>query len=386
MQKRCIEEKTPRKIAKKCIIVRNSKKKLWITLEENCNIVPIKRTMISKIKINLTTAESDQIFKDAKAFHFTKGDGTPNIGAFMNSLIVYLVDFRKGKIKNFISSTKNRNSSKQKIEEYPDILSQASEQYFENQRTFLKQPLNSPISFRPSSQLVDIYDELMDMVPNGSSLSDYLRNMIVGYLTLSACYKIPIVCGLQFKRISESFEYQRCLNLSLGGDRKIVRPYSLLPNEDNSKLLIVGLVSEMGDPIEPFFADFLDVCESAFLSAEYCDFDADELAFLSSFKPGKDITSQREEVPAGAKIECVVEMNSKGLSTLQNDFPMVSIHSTKEAGVYKLVGGEKIIYSALLCLGSCAYCLKPLSLQTELRNAFRNGLDAYDSNGLLLEF
>nr|MCR5490568.1 hypothetical protein [Bacilli bacterium] len=350
-----------------------------------CNIVLEKRTMITKIKINFTIAETEELYADAKRFRFTKKDGTPNMGAFMNTLIVKLVEQRNTNFKKVITSIKNQSIQRSSsLEKQLDALSPDNERYFNSRLGYTKPNLNSPISFRPSSSLLAIYDEVVDRVPKGESFSEYLRSLIVGYLSLSGCYKMPIVLGDQFERIWEAFEYQRCISFVRDDQRVILRPFSISPSDDKETLVIVGLSSEMGDPMKVECLDYLEIFESAFISAEYCDFSAEEADALSSVKPSLEKADSPAKPKPAKSIKASIKVNERGLKALNDRFPMLEVKKGQE-GTFQLVGPEDDLFLALLYLGQDAFCLSPHGLQSRLRNAFADSLDAYDSNGLLLD-
>ena len=341
--------------------------------------------MITKIKINFTKAEADELSADAVRFKYVKKDGSSNMGSFMNELIQRLVDKRQADYKSLLSSIKNLGNVKTiNANTQNELLDFDSKRYFGGRLDYTKPILNTPISFRPSTDLAANFDVISDRVPRGSSISEYLRSLIVGYLSLPSCYKIPLICSTEYNRVSEAFHYQRCLNILKNGERILVRPYCMIPNSDKSSLSLIGLISEMGDPIQPIVVDFLEVFQNAFMSAEYCDFNDEEREFLNSLQPEQNLTDNSARKRPEKRSNCVIKANGRAIDLLNERFPQIEAKKAKE-GTFKLSGNEEDLYLALLYLGPDAFCVQPSSLQRRLRNAFQDADEAYDSNGILLD-
>ena len=337
--------------------------------------------MITKVKINLTRREATQLQTDGLDFGFVKSDGSLNLGSFMNALIVEL--FKAYKIHN-------ENLSKQ-------IVFSLSKTAFRNGRVLTdarlsafcgvscwasSEPLDNPISFRPSSSFLEIYDEILNRASGYGSLSEYLRSIIMDYLSYPRAFRLYLILQEQFENAKKAFELSRCLQVREGTEKHILRPYYLGPDSDLSTLILAGLISEEGEPIAYKAFDFNNVARTCFSLPFFSDFNEEELRFLSD----KTLTISKPKPQIDTTFSCDVKLDSTGVKLLKKIEQPLEIKPIIIDSFYRFSGSENDIFNALLSFGSHAFVVAPSSLKDRLLVHYKEAYESYDAGGLFLDF
>ena len=337
--------------------------------------------IITKVKINLTKRESTQLQTDGMDFGFVKSDGSVNLGSFMNTLIVELFKAYKNH---------NENLSKQ-------IVFSLSKTAFRNGRVVTdarlsafcgvscwasSEPLDNPISFRPSSSLLEIYDEILNRAAGYSSLSEYLRSILIDYLSYPRAFRLYLILQEQFENAKKAFELSRCLQVREGSEKYILRPYFLGPDSDLSTLILAGLISEEGEEIAYKAFDFNLVAKTCFSLPFFSDFNEDELQFLSD----ETLTISKPKPRIDTSFSCDVKLDSTGIKMLKKLEQPIEIKPIIIDSFYRFSGSEKDVFNTLLSFGSHAFVVAPAALKDKLLAHYKEAYESYDAGGLFLDF
>ena len=141
--------------------------------------------MTEKYKIYIPEDIKSRLANDAELFEFTKSDGSVNLNAFLKELLInYFEPYRerKEKLLNTILSDLSELSSISKTD--ADVLAdRIINTYLRDDISFSRS--NAVITLTVSGRSLEIINTIENNLLTDISLSQYMKDMFISYLSIS---------------------------------------------------------------------------------------------------------------------------------------------------------------------------------------------------------
>ncbi|MCR4991378.1 MAG: WYL domain-containing protein [Lachnospiraceae bacterium] len=170
--------------------------------------------MTEKYKIYIPEDIKSRLANDAELFEFTKSDGSVNLNAFLKELLInYFEPYRerKEKLLNTILSDLSELSSISKTD--ADVLAdRIINTYLRDDNSFSKS--NAVITLTVSGRSLEIINTIENNLLTDISLSQYLKDMFISYLSISRGNRERIIFKETYEELTEAISKRRTITFS----------------------------------------------------------------------------------------------------------------------------------------------------------------------------
>ena len=197
--------------------------------------------MTEKYKIYLSASTKNSLITDAELFEFYKKDGTVNLNAFIKQLIVnYFDEYQR---ENHILRKKLQEALTAKTEIKDQDVEDVIDEIIgirENSNSG-EDSIDESVTITVSGESQNIVNLITENLLRQMGLSEYIRNMIMAYLSMPRSEREKRIFKEEYDRISKAIaNHRRITFLTKRGKKKYtVDPYVLATSkqEQNNYLL-----------------------------------------------------------------------------------------------------------------------------------------------------
>lgn len=189
-----------------------------------------------KIKLRVSRFVSLIIYDDCFSFGFTRANGKPNVGGFVNKLIPSLLSIRKArreKIKSILSDGYQRKDAESIYETVNEVI---DEVYFDDDDLAV---LDDTVWIRPNKESEAAFDEIEDseLSITRTDMSSCLRGLLNEYVRFPKYKREQIFFKGFVEAIDEAKAESNLAAVTYRGKkmkcRVIMRLYDYLAHQDN---------------------------------------------------------------------------------------------------------------------------------------------------------
>lgn len=187
--------------------------------------------MEEKIKIYVSSDIHNILLKDMELFEFFKKDHTLNRNDFLNTLIVNYYESYQDKSNQMFERIKSILSEQQLLK-VNHLESAAHEliQYIDTKTYHLESAkMDEVISLKPTRRSRQIINYIQQCLLQGSTMSNYFRNMLASYTMLPQDKREQIIFKEQYELITEAIENDRKIYFTTkkSDTKHIASPYCI---------------------------------------------------------------------------------------------------------------------------------------------------------------
>ena len=327
--------------------------------------------MTEKYKIYLTEDIKTRLTNDAELFEFYKKDGSVNLNAFLKILIVnYFDQYRNEKEKLL-------NSIRQDISNIISISDKDSEKLADRivntylKGDFEKAEKSTAITLTVSGESYDIIGIIENNLLKDSSLSGYLKDMFVSYLSIPRSNREIIIFKDIQKAITTAISEKRIITFSTTTSEKnttfTVEPYFIAPSKEEQCNYLI--CNDVRAHIPRTFR--ISRLTSIFVTS--ADFIFDDALY-------KELQDRALRSPQSVSktVQAIVKMNSFGI----RKFKVVTKNRPdllkKEGDLYYFDWSELQLEEYFKRFGRDAIVLEPKSLRERLKKYYSLAVKAYN--------
>ena len=189
--------------------------------------------MEDKIKIHLTPYVYDIILKDCEAFEFYKSNGELNKNSFLSKLILnYYLSYQE-KENSLISIIEKE--LKEETRKYKDITLRLVNKLNKLSTSPNKEKYSSLISYKPTKETQMALSYIENYLLNGSSLSEFFRNLFSSYASLAQDQREKIIFKSQYETILRAIKEDKKIFFTTKqgrGSNHESSPYSITTSKE----------------------------------------------------------------------------------------------------------------------------------------------------------
>lgn len=324
--------------------------------------------MEEKIKIYISNDMNKILLKDMELFEFYKKDHTLNKNDFLNTLIVNYYDSYQSKSNEMFENIKEILSQniikKQQLETAAyDLI------HYIDTKTYQLESvkLDVVISLKPTKKSSQIITYIQQCLLQGSTMSNYFRNMLASYTLLPQDKREQIIFKEQYEIITEAIKNKHKIYFTTkkNENKHIASPYALTNSKE--ELFNYVLTEYKGKP----FTFRLSRIKKIIIQKESSTFSQDNIMiFEKMLKYGPQFTILRNE-------EICVVLSEKGQEMYKN----IYIHRPKpiriEEDRYYFDCSRNQITQYFFRFGKHAYIESPRDLCEEMMLNYQIGYKGY---------
>ena len=326
--------------------------------------------MTEKYKIYLSEDIKSRLTNDAELFEFYKKDGSVNLNAFLKVLIVnYFDQYRHGKEKLL-------NSIRQDISNIVSISDSDSEILADRiVNTYLKGDIENSeksiaITLTASGESYDIIGIIENNMLKDSSLSQYLKDMFVSYLSIPRSRREAIIFKDTYETITKALADKKVISFSTTTSRNTssfaVEPYFIAPSKEEQCNYLICNDTRTKHP-RTFRISRLT---SVFVTADKFELDSELYKELQE-------KALRSPQSVSKTVQAVVKMNSYGIQKFQVVTKNRPDVLRKDGDLYYFDWSELQLEEYFKRFGRDAIVLEPQSLRNRLRKYYGMAVRAY---------
>ena len=326
--------------------------------------------MEEKIKINISKEVNDILLKDMELFEFYKKDNTLNKNDFINTLIMnYHETYQKkcNELYNHIVSKLNEEFISNSISSIAHSLvhSIESNNYHSSNSKF-----DVPVSIKPTKRSSKIINYIQQCHLEGTSLSNYFRNLFASYTSLPKDKRELIIFKEQYESIQDAIQ-RKCkiyFTTKKNPDKHIASPYALSSSKE--ELFNYVLVEYKNRP----FSFRLSRMNQVVVLNEEAIIDKNCLNFLEKMKRnGPQFAYEKES-------EICVRLIGRGKEMYKRMYLHRPTPIRIEDDCYYFDCSKNQIIQYFYRFGRYAYIESPKELAEEMLNRYQSAARAYRRN------
>ena len=326
--------------------------------------------MTEKFKIYLSEDIKTRLTNDAELFEFFKKDGSVNLNAFLKILIVNYFDQYRNEKEKLLTSIR------QDISGIVSISAHDSEILADRiVNTYLKDDIeknekSTAITLTISGESYEIISIIENNLLKDSSLSGYLKDMFVSYLSIPRSNREIIIFKDIQKAIATAISEKKIITFSTTSSEKnttfTVEPYLLAPSKEEQCNYLICNDARVHIP-RTFRISRL---KSIFITSAVFPFDENLYRELQD-------KALRSPQSVSKTVQAVVKMNSFGI----RKFKVVTKNRPDilkiEGDLYYFDWPELQLEEYFKRFGRDAIVLEPESLRERLKKYYSMALRAY---------
>lgn len=326
--------------------------------------------MTEKYKVYIPEDMKNRLMNDAELFEFVKADGSVNLNAFLKSLLVSYFDLyreRKDRLWNTILADLESFSSISRKEAHI-LTDRIINTYMQEDQENLK--CNAVITLTVSGPSLSIIQTVENNLLKDTSLSQYLKDLFLSYLSNSRSDRERIVFHETFEDLEEAIQKKRPITFSTSSsDPGIVfeaNPYLIATSKEEqcNYLLCYDTITDHPRSFR------ISRIRTVFMKSE-------------QFKPSKKIMKELQEAAlrnphsASKNVQATVCMTEKG----KKKFLMVTKNRPdvikKDGNLYYFNWPLRQLEEYFKRFGKDAVILDPESSRESMKIFYGRALDAY---------
>ena len=327
--------------------------------------------MEEKIKIYLPENIYSILLKDMELFEFFKKDHSLNKNEFYNTLIMNYYD----------NYNKNTSDTYEYIKKVLDNLNidqiDSSDATYQIVNFIQKQSLNLnnkkldvTISIKPTKQSSSTIDYIQNFLLNGSTLSNWFRNLFTSYTMLPQDKRERIIFKQNFEKIEEALEKNRKIyfvNANNKTIKHIMSPYAISSSKEE---LFNYLIGEEYD--KPYSYRITRIKNITILNEE-CSFDDNLITlFNKMIQRGPQFAYSIDQ-----KEDIIVRINERGKMMYDKIYLHRPIYTKIENDLYYFDCSYAQAYQYFIRLGKNAVVISPKSLRDDIESYYQTSRKAY---------
>ena len=321
--------------------------------------------MTDKIKINVTKRTADILEKDAEGFEFFKADGrTCNKNALLTRLVVnYHEQFRKqeNEQREYLRRTIGAAAyiSKADLETLCRTISAHTQK---KKAAPLAERFECTVNLKPTRESQPVIDFIEQYLLEGSTLSEYFRNLFSSYAALPQDEREKIVFRPQYEALERAIAAKKKVFLTTQRTREKgyeLSPYRIAASKEE---LHCYLLAARGNECVPIrlsrILSVTPLAKDAEFSPEQLSLFARMLAFGPQFRYGK-----REE-------EAVVQFTAHGMEMYRALYVHRPVPVSVENNTFTFACSHQQLMQYLVRFGRDAFVVRPASLRERIRTFY----------------
>lgn len=209
--------------------------------------------LAEKIKIYVSPHVERVIEKDAEGFEFFKQDGrTLNKNALLTKLVVNYSDDYQQKCAALFSYLKGEISARTRLNEgdLNDLCADISRSVYKFAQADKNEKLTRVLSLKPTRESQPVIDYIESRLLNGSSLSEYFRNMLASYASLPQDEREKIIFKAQAEELQRAIKAKKLVFISTAkGTSFEAAPYALCCSKEEMHCYLLAALRNGCRPI-----------------------------------------------------------------------------------------------------------------------------------------
>lgn len=325
-----------------------------------------------KIKIYVTAHIADILTKDTEAFEFFKKDGTTlNKNALLTRLVVnYSDEFREKENELFHYLQKSIGARTRVSDQNLKALCfEISEHLSDLSAAPNGEKFDKLISLKPTKESQPVIDYIEEYALEGSSLSEYFRNMFASYAALPQDKREGIIFKEQknalLRAIKEKKKVFVCTTNSVTRAIEIA-PYALSTTKEELHCYLIATNGKGCIPLR------LSRITSVTILNKDAEFDETQVSiFERMLVHGPQFTYSPYEQ------EIKVQLSPKGIKKFQKIYLHRPIPVSIEKDIYTFRCSYVQAVQYFSRLGPDAYVISPTQVRDEIQSFYRRGYNFY---------
>lgn len=322
--------------------------------------------MTDKIKINVTKRTADILEKDAEGFEFFKADGrTCNKNALLTRLVVnYHEQFRKqeNEQREYLRRTIGAAAyiSKADLETLCRTISAHTQK---KKAAPLAERFECTVNLKPTRESQPVIDFIEQYLLEGSTLSEYFRNLFSSYAALPQDEREKIVFRPQYEALERAIREKKKVFVTTQRSRERgteLSPYRIAASKEE---LHCYLLAAQGGACFPMRLS--RIVSVVLLDAEAVFGEAQEEIFARMLAYGPQFHYTKNEE------EAVVQFTAYGLEMYRNMYVHRPVPVSVNNNTYTFACSHQQLFQYLVRFGKDAYVVRPAALRERIRTFFR---------------
>lgn len=328
--------------------------------------------MADKLKINVTARTAEILEKDAEGFEFLKSDGrTLNKNALVTKLIVnYHERFRKetAALSDYLIKTIGSAAHLTK-NALAELCRTIAAHIYKREAAPLAEKFNHTVSVKPTRESEALIDYIERYELDGSSLSEYFRNMFSSYAALPQDEREKVIFRPQYEALERAIAHKKRAYITTrrGRDKGCeIAPYRIAASKEE---LHCYLLAAQGSTCIPLRLSRIVTVTELGGDAEFSEEQLTIFSRMLAYGPQFHYARQEEEV--------LVQFTAYGMELFQKLYVHRPVPVRIENNNYYFACSHQQLLQYLVRFGKDAYVVYPSSLRDRIQTFFRLAQNRY---------
>lgn len=329
--------------------------------------------MEEKIKIHLTPYVYEILLKDCEAFEFFKSSGELNKNAFLSKLILnYYLSYQE-KENTLISIIEKELITE--TNEYKDITLRLVNKLNKLQTSLNKEKYSSLISYKPTKETQMALSYIEKYLLNGSSLSEFFRNLFSSYSSLPQDQREKIIFKTQYETILKAIKEDKKIFFTTKqgrGSNHESSPYSITTSKEE---LHCYLLTKYNNKCKTYRLNRIE--EVTIINEKRDLVEEDINSFNRIIQHGPQFVYEEDESTI------IIKLTEKGKLLFRSHYIHRPIVDFIDGDYYYFSCAYSHIKTYFRRFGKEAYIVSPSILQKDFIKFYRQASESYSQNGRL---
>lgn len=329
--------------------------------------------MEEKIKIHLTPYVYEILLKDCEAFEFFKSSGELNKNAFLSKLILnYYLSYQE-KENTLISIIEKELITETK--EYKDITLRLVNKLNKLQTSLNKEKYSSLISYKPTKETQMALSYIEKYLLNGSSLSEFFRNLFSSYSSLPQDQREKIIFKTQYETILKAIKEDKKIFFTTKqgrGSNHESSPYSITTSKEE---LHCYLLTKYNNKCKTYRLNRIE--EVTIINEKRDLVEEDINSFNRIIQHGPQFVYEEDESTI------IIKLTEKGKLLFRSHYIHRPIVDFIDGDYYYFSCAYSHIKTYFRRFGKEAYIVSPSILQKDFIKFYIQASESYSQNGRL---
>ncbi len=329
--------------------------------------------MEDKIKIHLTKDIYEILLKDCEAFEFFKNNGELNKNAFLSKLILnYYLTYqeKENSLINLIEK-----ELKEEVRYYKDITLRIVNKLNKLSSSPNKEKFSSIISFKPTKETQMALSYIENYLLNGSSLSEFFRNLFSSYTSLPQDQREKIIFKKQYETILKAIKENKKIFFTTKygkGSKHESSPFSINTSKEE---LHCYLLTKYNNNYKTYRLNRIE--EVTIINEKRELTDDDNVAFNRIIQHGPQFIYEENETTI------IVKLTEKGKLLFRSHYIHRPLVDFIEGDYYYFNCAYSHIKTYFRRFGKEAYIVSPSILQKDFIKFYKQAHESYIEKGRL---
>ena len=325
--------------------------------------------MTDKYKIYLSEDTKTRLINDAELFEFIKSDGKVNLNAFLKELIVnYFDQYREGRDILMNSMLDDINSVKPLKPKEAYALADRIIRNYISYNEPASGGKSAVITLTVSGESHSIIRIIENNALKDSSLSGYLKDMFLSYLSIPRNKREEIIFANTYELVNKAIMENKRLSFTSGisGYKAVIEPYMIAISKDEQ----YGYLLCRDHRTKKLHSYRISRLSDVFITSD--TFERDEnIAEELRYKGQRCPHSMMQDIHA------VIRMTDHGKQMYKSIVKNRPTVTSVEGDLYHFDWPELQLVDYFKRFGKDAVAVSPRSLKSKIRNYYSSSLDAY---------